>query len=179
MIEKALSTSYAFSRIENGLYYQIITDINEMSKILINTSNRDILAFCYNFHKHLHGFYPLTLSIKNPEALYKFYSGELIITVFMDISYLAKKLSFDGFIAHFKNEKGLWWIELEDTRKEFTKIEIGWHFFLRLPMEFLSMSWFIKEVQSRNWRKMKKTIFKEGKIVNLNKYNGDLPFFKH
>jgi hypothetical protein len=132
--------------IEKGLYYSIrvVKDEFENEFNVIPKTAEPYIFFANNFKKMKQGYYPFTLSISDPEALYKFYNGEYLITVFVDLIVVREELDKDGFILErLDDEHFCLKIKHKTEDIEFT---ISNHLFGRVGGEFLSPKWVIGEV---------------------------------
>jgi hypothetical protein len=100
---------------EPGLCY-IVIDVNlSKSKLsdalqFINKPRRAGILICANDLKEsVLGYYPFPLSIRNPESVYRFYNGELLIYVAVDCAYVNDMIEDKGIKIEFTN--GVWKLE--------------------------------------------------------------------
>jgi hypothetical protein len=132
---------------ELGIYYMsIVGDFDEtkMESIpketsaifLINNTKREGVWMPY---------YPFTLSIE-PEYVYGFIRGDIYLVVFVDLKIMQDRFLMHGLHATIIND-GTWFLGLkekpDDPDKEMSRISEN--LFLRIPLEFQSLAWFVDE----------------------------------
>lgn len=86
-------------KIEEGLYYHMGVTSSSIGKDM-KTLPRSAKLLCHfvNMEKQLkQAYYPFTLSISNPEALFDFYDGQLSITIFVDLNVVESFFVQRGF----------------------------------------------------------------------------------
>src|SRR5919202_95084 len=93
-------------------------------------------------------YYPFTLSIRNPKALYEFYKGRLNILVMVNANVIRRKCLAMGFDVEFLADEN--WMfrlrRLSDAENGGGGIRVGRHIFGRVFAEFLSLDWFLNEM---------------------------------
>lgn len=135
---------------EQGLYYFAWTgefDLERLSSIPVNKC----VAFFLNTVKAERAwmpYCPFTLSI-NPEHLMRFIKGEVYLAVFVDLEELRRQFLEHGLYATVIND-GTWFLGLSRNRtaSESEMSRISEHLFLRIALEFQSLTWFV-EAQAR------------------------------
>jgi len=149
IIERSLSNGFCYSKIEEGLFYGVFTkyDENILSKIIPDIRHSDEMFVALIHPSHFKGYYPITLTIKNPLAIYKFFQDSLSLLVFIDLQFLKQKLNEKKIDVEFL--EGDWFLKLinldpKDSELEYTILSK--HFFNRVSIEFLSLKWFINEI---------------------------------
>jgi len=152
LINQALKSGFAYHEVEPGLAY-IVDDARSLDKIKESiqtfgkTGSVPILCML-NSAKYLNGgYYPFILTIKNPNAAYAFFVGEIILMVAIDFNVLADKLASHNLIVEYLNKPD-YALKITNTNvdKKFDQIYIANHFFGRLAFEFLSLDWFAEEI---------------------------------
>jgi hypothetical protein len=94
-------------------------------------------------------YYPFTLSIRNPEALYRFYEGTLSITIAFYWDAIAQELQAEGLTLRWNSCQNGWVFEvapIQENDPRFRRIRIGHHLFQRTYAEFLSFHWFFEQL---------------------------------
>ncbi len=137
------------TKIEGGLYYNVMVKEDGLEKTL-NTLPKNISPIFISvndFKKYKQGYYPFTLLINDPEALYKFYNGEYTVFVIIDANYITSELAKEGFAVEFLSEEG-YFLKLNDPVRDI-QVTISRHFFGRIAGEFLNLKWMVKEFISR------------------------------
>lgn len=150
ILSKALKNkTNIITKIEDGLYYSISVKkegLEEEFKKLPKTMSPIVISV-NEFKHHKQGYFPFPLLINDPEALYKFYRGEYLITVYIDANVIISELAKEGFDVEFLSEEG-YYLKLNDSVKDI-QVKISRHFFGRIGGEFLSLKWILKEFVAR------------------------------
>jgi hypothetical protein len=100
-----------------------------------------------NFFKFAErGYYPFTLSIRDPYALYSFYQGQILIWVVIDGAVLRSLFERDGFSVEFDfdSETPITLTHPDWAGLEVPHMKVGEHIFQRIVAEFLSLRWFVE-----------------------------------
>lgn len=161
IIRVAYKEGFAFSEVEEGLYYYICYDShsggwdleNDMPGgfhlLLEEFKSKQPLFFFVNQNKfNTQGRYPYTLSIRDPQALFDFYSGRLHVNVVVDVEAMSAKFESSGFKMTFVEDDD---VALTITNTDPDKAADRWdfavsrHFFERVAYEFLSLDWLVEE----------------------------------
>jgi len=163
-LNELIRDAYAGTRnhvqVEDGLFYYIETTqtsaiLDHLTSFLSDIDGRcseTRLAFYLNLLKHdMVAYYPYVLSIEDPQALFDFYSGDLILLVLIDGEVMTKRLASEGLALSFHEdeEQSLVVDYLSPGNKEIGPMSISRHFFWRVPCEFLSLDWFLEEISQR------------------------------
>jgi len=96
-------------------------------------------------------YYPLCLSIRDPEGWYRFVSGEYAIMIGVDEE-VARKLAHEsGTDLRFERDDATFPLRVVFPLASHGPVEvkIGWHFTGRLFADFLSLRWFVLELTNR------------------------------
>ncbi len=152
---------------EEGLYYYICYDGHpdgwDLEKnmpggfqlLLDEFEGKQPLFFFVNRNRFdTQGRYPYTLSIRDPQALFDFYSGRLHVNVIVDVNAMAAKFESHGLMLTFLEDEE---VALNITNTDSNRDADRWdlmacsrHFFERLAYEFLSLEWFVEEFAARH-----------------------------
>lgn len=148
MIEQALINGEAYDEIEQGLFYFVSTHSkSEKLEMILRGIKEPIVGFSHLFKHENLGYYPFTLSIKNPLALYKFYLGSIVIVVIVDATIIRKRFEQDGFSVEIRMDEER---PIILSKQELdAPITIGNHLFNRVFVEFLSVEWLLDELANR------------------------------
>jgi hypothetical protein len=166
LISEAYKDGFAFSEVEEGLYYWIVvgghpggwkieTDEPGGFGLFLDEfrDKQPMLVFVNESKFGTEGRYPYTLSIRDPQALFDFYDGQLFVHVIVDIGVMSAKFASHGFKVMFADD--------EDVALSVTNVDpvrakdrldpmlVSRHFFERLAYEFLSLDWFVEEIARR------------------------------
>ena len=145
LIEQGLIDGEAYDEVEEGLLYFVSTHSGpEELDILLRRYKEPIVGFAHLFKYENLGYYPFTLSIKNPLALYRFYLGSLTIVVIIDSEIIRKRFELEGFSVEITMEEQRP-ISLYKQGLD-APITIGNHLFNRVVAEFLSLKWLLDEI---------------------------------
>ena len=141
--------------IEDGLYYFAATDdygYEHFQNMIAKTKGPPMVLFLNQYKYENIGYYPLTLSINNPEALFDFYCGNIIIMVIADRQVISERFSNHGLEVKFTHAGYVMSItQKNSTRYKSTlTLNVSSHFLARLAFEFVSLDWFIKELVVRH-----------------------------
>ena len=141
--------------VERGLHYILVDCACETSKYesaikiyFDKTSQNYILSV--NDMKSIHmGYYPFPLSLSNPETLFRFYNGEFVMFVSVNIDHVNAALAPSGLrIEVTRNEKMPW--RVFPVRKTASIEEgeyfVGFHPLGRLGAEFIRLDWLIENI---------------------------------
>jgi hypothetical protein len=149
LMKEAISSGRNIMRkIEDGLYYHIaVTDFSTIEEDMKKLP-ADAKWVCHivNSEKQVkQAYYPFTLSINEPEALFQFYDGNIWITIFIDINIIEREFSAKGFIVKFLQDD-INFLDLDSPDANLRHAKISLHFFGRVFAEFLSLRWMLEEI---------------------------------
>lgn len=151
LITTALETGLGYAQVEPGLHYFVFTKFDMKSfENVLNQNKGEIVAMIINQIPGNLAYFPVALSILDPEAIYKFYSNELNIVVAIDIGKLNTELQkFDLEITLTGEElMPIRIVRNNPSQDDLPYFDISYLFWGRIFAEFLSLSWFIKELLS-------------------------------
>lgn len=150
-LNSAIKRSYTEGAVvispERGLYYVVCSGDFDPEQ-LSPAPPKTCVAFLLNQTKAACAwipYCPFTLSI-DPEHVLRFIKGEIYIVVLVDLKELQDQFSAHGLCATVIND-GTWFLGLS-RRSDASDNEmsrISEHLFLRIPLEFQSLSWFVNE----------------------------------
>jgi hypothetical protein len=132
-------------KIENGLYYNVSVSVGSVDKELNKLpKGAKWCVFFVNMEKQIkRAYYPFTLSLKDPEALFAFYDGQCMITVFVDLNVIEERLRKRGVAVEFY-EDGDYFLGMDNPQTLMRDVRVSHHFIGRLGAEFLSLKWMIQ-----------------------------------
>jgi len=154
LINKTLSKGEVFEKVEDGLYYfATIADYGyeHFQNRIAKMKRPPMVLFLNRFKFENIGYYPFTLSIHNPETLFNFYCGKIVIMVLADRQVIYDKLSDHNLNVKFAHGEHVMSITRRDStrRKSGLTLNVSMHFLGRLAFEFVSLEWFINEIAAR------------------------------
>lgn len=159
IIGDAYSDGFAFAQVEEGLYYWIVgwhpggwdaksNQAGGFDLLLEEFRGKEPMLFFVNQSKFgTWGRYPYTLSIRDPQALFDFYSGTLHVNVIIDLGVMSAKFASHGLkMALVEDENiGLTLTNIDPSKSNRLESALSRHFFERVAFEFLSLDWFVEE----------------------------------
>lgn len=146
---------WLFEEVEPGLYYLIIhTQFNQNISELLSSLFIDVKTLfalsVYALKEQTFGYYPFPLCFNNPDLLYKFYNGEFVMFVFVDIDKVNKFLQPQKIGLALSNMPGrslkIISGDKSDSNLEDLASFVGDHMVGRLAGEFLRLDWIIENV---------------------------------
>lgn len=146
LIETSIEEGVSFQQIETGLYYLISTRSSNFDKLQgsFKSSSQIVVIVLNDMKFNSIGYMPFTLLIQNPEYVYKFYHGEFIICVLIDIEEIRNELKNQGISIELMESEG--YIFRLYRSVDGLEYHISRYLFYRIANEFLSLSWFIQEM---------------------------------
>ncbi|MBI5678719.1 MAG: hypothetical protein HZC52_09605 [Planctomycetes bacterium] len=152
ILAEALKNGFSYEEVEEGLHYYAATRFDELSlnEVVKRCDGKPLFQYV-DFIDNT-GYFPLTLSIRDPAALYKFYRGGLTLLVFIKPKTIEQKCKDKGFTAEILFDEE-WAIKLVNPKLipyDDGAIRIGRHIFGRIFGEFLSLDWFLNEMMDRS-----------------------------
>jgi hypothetical protein len=156
LINKAMAQGKAWAQIENGLFYYVDYDAGKFDVKAIETIAKKCIAkpivFYDMFRTSGLGYYPYTLTIESPDALFAFYYGELSIFVVIDPAAIVNKLAAKGLAVSFEDDEQ-WALNITylDAEKDIDGryLKTSHYMFQRVPYEFLGLDWFLEDFSQR------------------------------
>jgi hypothetical protein len=141
---------WLFREIEPGLHYGIIEYRDgdkfsaEMFDALKQTADHQCLLLFVNEMKYQYNlaYYPFPLCFRDPEALFRFYDGELLIYVVIDMDRVNEILAPHGLSARLSDRDHFSW-QIVASADEEDSWHISWHMVERLAGEFLRLDWLL------------------------------------
>ncbi len=154
LIRRAYRKGFASHEVEPGLYYAALKGHMSRFHRFASSLKRRItgapqvwyLNMCKSW---VPGYRPLVLSIQDAEALFDFYNGALSLLVIIDPQVIEDTLSASGLAVSFEPKED---IALEvkcqapSEAGDLGPMRVGRIFFQRIPFEFLSLGWALREI---------------------------------
>lgn len=166
VIGEAYRDGFAFSKVEEGLYYWVVVEGHPdgwheesdhpggFNLLLDEFEGKEPYFFFVNQSKFdTLGRYPYTLSIRDPQALFDFYSEQLNLNVIVDIAVMSAKFACHNLeVTLVEDENVMLIIKNTDSdmaEERFDTMAVSRHLFERVAYEFLSLDWFVEEIARR------------------------------
>ncbi len=151
LIAELSRPGWLFREIEPGLQYAIIEYREggkfsaEMLDSLKERAHHQRLVFFVNEMKYDHNlaYYPFPLCFRDPEALFRFYNGELLIYVVIDMERVNEILVSHGLLARLSDRDHFSW-EIVPQAEEEGSWHISSRMVGRLAGEFLRLDWLLE-----------------------------------
>lgn len=150
LIQKVISTTKnAYRKVEEGLYYVVLTsyDLDIFLEIEQFSQTKLVIAPVEPGVYAKFAYYPLTLSIYDPNALCMLCEGQMSIFVVIDPNVIKNKLKANGIIvdALFDDDEGGLVVRKEESIPgKPIGLRIGKHLCNRVFTEFLSLDWLLQ-----------------------------------
>jgi hypothetical protein len=148
---------WLLEEVEPGLHYVLIdcrrkTEGYEEIFGDLFKRGRSFLLSVNDMKKEQRAYYPFPISIRDPNALYRFLNGEFIMLVIVDLDQVNRQLSRQSMsISGSGQDEYPWMVTLEgsDVPVELRESFVGIHPIGRLAAEFMSLEWLIDNLVSR------------------------------
>lgn len=133
---------------EPGLAY-VIADAGAdpadvVQAMTVGVGERPFVFFINEMKWQPAGYYPFTLTIRDPEGLFAFYCGDIVLFVILDIGVFQSRLGEAGLTATFDTE-GEYIVTLKRGGSHEAEAKVSRHMFTRLASEFITLDWLVKE----------------------------------
>lgn len=148
LIDEAINKGSVVKEMEEGLVYSIYykqNNFNDINTILSRMAKPKI--FYINMMKNVNENYtPFPMIIKNNDYLIEFYEGNLIISIFVDIEVIKRKIQNKGYLFNV-NENGEFVITF-NLNGESTSLNTSEYHIWKIGREFLSLDSFIDGMEN-------------------------------
>jgi hypothetical protein len=152
LLQEAITHGFGFSEVEQGLYYYVeMQEDKARNQSIVRSFSHPPMFFFLNMSQDTNfGYYPFTLSIEDPEIVFKFYTDQIRILVFIDPDVIKSKFQAHGFKAEFEDDEK-WFLTItadsndKSNYNQYGPMAVGRFYFFRIPLEFISMDWLIGE----------------------------------
>jgi hypothetical protein len=156
LLQGAKTNCFGFKEIEQGLYYYVETQENiaRFRSIINGLPHPPIVYFLNTFRQNNIGYCPFTLLIEDPEIVYKFYDGQILIFVLIDPNVIKSKIETHELTVQFEKDDE-WFLTITDKkdsnsgRHQPRSMTLGTYFFNRIPLEFMSLDCLIEDAIQR------------------------------
>lgn len=134
---------------EKGLYYIVLNTAHEKDYDEIFEGIENAVVYMLNQAKteqHWDNYYPFVLSIKDPNNLYRFISGDIYALVAISRAVLKDMASDIGYeleFSEYENESFIFSKSIDGYDEPFRAI-VSEHFSGRLGLEFMTLEWFFE-----------------------------------
>ncbi len=148
--------------VEPGLHYALIDSAYNRSSLdaIFGDVFRRGKPFmiCVNEVKNYAlAYYPFPLSIQDPEALFRFYNGEFVMFVIVDLEQVNKRLAkYSLQVTPSGNDEFPWRVSPigVDAPNDENLSYLGNHPIGRLAAEFLRLDWLLDNMVAGEWREL-------------------------
>lgn len=137
----------SYLEVEKGLFYLIEKEENFLlPEITKQIRGRPLVTLINEYKQSNTAYYPFTLSITSPEHLFQFYAGEFVVMVVIDSEVITSAFRNNDLTFELMPE-GPWALTIRSSKGGDEPIfRVSSHFWGRLPLEFLSLEWFLAEI---------------------------------
>lgn len=150
LIEQAEKEGTSSELIEEGLLYIVSYKVftpEKYTKIFAESNITDPL-YCILLAGNIIGqaYFPLSLSISNPQHYLDFINEKIAIMVVCDFSFIKKIANKNNFTVELCDDSD-WMFEFKsaETDVSLSHFKMSYHLFLRLSNEFVSLKWLFED----------------------------------
>ncbi|HKP05362.1 MAG TPA: hypothetical protein VJU77_18580 [Chthoniobacterales bacterium] len=90
------------------------------------------------------GYFPFTLTMRDPEGLFAFYCGDIVVFVILDLGVFKARMGEAGLSATFEDEAE-YVVSLKRVGANVPTAKLSRHLFTRLASEFITLDWLVRE----------------------------------
>lgn len=136
----------SYEQVEEGLFYVVEVEGDfAYPEVIRKVKGKPLVANINGYKQNNIAYYPFSLSLSNPEHIFQFYAGEFVVVVVVDSHVIDSILRDHNLQYEFLNDES-WAISISGDGEGASAIHVSSHFWSRLPVEFLSLKWFLEEV---------------------------------
>ncbi|MDU6981728.1 MAG: hypothetical protein E6361_10320 [Clostridium perfringens] len=148
LIDKAILNGSIVKEMEEGLVYNIEYKPKNSDSVraIVETMKEPKVFFLNEFKNINENYTPFPMVIKNNNHLMEFYSGNLLIILFIDLEIIKRKIEEKGYLFDINKDKEF--IIAFDLNGENISMNISTYHICRIGREFLSLEWFIAEIEN-------------------------------
>jgi hypothetical protein len=150
LVKVAMEKGEAFSNIETGLYYYLVKNPKPESirNIFDGIKNPTVNVFMGPSQMPFLGYFPLALILNDPNAYLSFCKGELLFLIIYEPDVIKRKLESLGYAVDFYANEDFYFGFYKSTGQSQNDLplNVSNFFFNRVIFEFLSLDWFISEL---------------------------------
>jgi hypothetical protein len=147
-------TGWVIEEVEPGLHYVLIDcacETGEYDSIFgeLFSRSRPFMISVNDMKEQTLAYYPFPLSIHNPEALFRFYNGEFVMFVIVDLERVNEVLIPNSISVTLSgNDEYPWMVSstTTDAGPEPSTSYVGFHPIGRLAAEFLRLDWLLRNM---------------------------------
>jgi len=138
--------------VEPGLHYAIIDTAggNERVEPMLQQAlggRTAIFALPVNEMKQARlAYYPFPLCLRDTEVLFRFYNGDFVAFVFVELNRVNEALARHGLSVQASGDDEFPWQILDGTQGEHGVHYLGYHPLGRLAAEFLRLDWLLNNI---------------------------------
>lgn len=150
LVLDATINGVAVMEAESGLLYIVSTTkfspevaVDRVGDLLKKFTGKPI-ASLLSRNSRSYIYFPVILTIQDPESLYKFYDGQISIVTIVDTGVIESKLHLQNLYFNVIENDNEWIAEVVEN--ETPRMKIGSSLWLRLYAEFISLEWFVNEI---------------------------------
>ena len=147
IIRKARKCGLCWEEVEKGLFYVVLREnrIDWMTSIAQKCKGKPMVAIINELKWQNLAYYPFILSFRDPNALWEFYIGKMLIISVIDTKVVEEHFLTQGLRGEFLDEEDFAW-RIFNSHEQAAE-SLGWErkvsrpFFNRLFAEFLGLEW--------------------------------------
>ena len=145
LVINAINDGNSYIKAEEGLYYIASTNFDSqvVTSILDRCKGKPLVGLMGR-SSDVHFYTPMILILNDPEAIYKFYEGQLSFIVIVDSDVAKRKLQSHKVDIEFITDDKEWVAKVSKDDNPVSKI--GAALWGRIYTEFISLDWFLNEI---------------------------------
>lgn len=144
-IDEAKKQGSYLIKAETGLYYFATYGKNFNHMIPDNHMKNPFLILLNDFKFEQTSYYPFSLTFDNPETIFDFYHGRLVVGVLIDMERLPSFFRRRNFDINWHNDSSFI-LSIHQNGEINPILKVSHHFFNRFFMEAISFNWWMNEV---------------------------------
>jgi hypothetical protein len=154
MMRQLPPAGWLVEEIESGLHYALIDCAHEEPPLdaifgKVVRQGKSFMLSVNDMKKHTLAYYPFPLSIADPEMLFRFYNGEFVMWVIVDLGRVNEALVRHSIkVTPRDDDEFPWEISptAEDAGRDTPISYVGYHPIGRLAAEFLRLDWLLENM---------------------------------
>jgi hypothetical protein len=152
IIRKARKCGLFWEEVEKGLFYVVLrkNDLDWINELAQKCKGKAMIAMIDELKWQNSAYYPFTLSFRDPNTLWDFYIGKMLIAIVVDTGVMKEYFLTQGLRIEFLDEEVSFFEIFDNNKKADESIEwkqyVSRPFFTRLFAEFLGLEWMCNQI---------------------------------
>jgi hypothetical protein len=153
LIKRLSNERKIIQEVETGLYYILLdtrlpeSDLTDLLAPIFSMIPNAFMLSVNDVKEQSLGYFPFTLSFVEPNSLFRFYNGEFLFMIIVDIESVNKRIANHKLKIHLtQDDSHPMQVISQIPIKDYDGSYVGFHIIGRLAAEFLRLDWFIENV---------------------------------